>query len=190
MDSQKRIKLSSEFRMLKECQDKEFVPVKRFREAVIALKQREKICDELETVYEEQHERADKMLEVAKKLRAELEAGKTHFGRNQMKKSDRDAFDHVNVNNIMEFMKDMFRIKKFLHHSWSYWLPLDKRSFCAKILDQLDMPTDMEPEWFWHKKIVPLINSKMCDIRSEATKAIQKAYLSKWRSPDVSMYIV
>jgi len=94
------------------------------------------------------------------------------------------------VNNIMEFMKDVFRVKKFLHHSWSYWLPLDKRSFCAKILSQLDMPEDMEPEWSWHKKIVPLINSKLCDIRSEATKGIQKAYLCKWRSEVVSLDIV
>ena len=99
--------------MVKEWKDKEFVPVKCFREAVIALKQREKICNELETEYEEQHERAEKMLEVAKKLRAELEAGKTHFGRNQMKKSDRDAFDHVNVNNIMEFRRMCSESRKF-----------------------------------------------------------------------------
>ena len=46
----------------------------------------------------------------------------------------------------------------------------------------LDVPEELPIDHYWHQDIVPIIDSKLCDKRSDATKNVQKGYLAKGNS--------
>ena len=54
--------------------------------------------------------------------------------------------------------------------------------FFCRIIGKLDTPQDLPEDYYWHNEIVPMINSKLCDKRSDATKNVQNGYLGKGNS--------
>ena len=58
-----------------------------------------------------------------------------------------------------------------------HYLPQLPHSFYSKIVPNLDFPEDVSREYYWTREVVPIISSKMCDKRSDATKHVQKVIL-------------
>ena len=68
----------------------------------------------------------------------------------------------------------------FLHESWSKWLPNDPDSFYLRIIEDLDVPEEASDELIWGDEIVPLINKKYIEIRSNFSTHVKEAILSKY----------
>ena len=166
--------------------ENEFVPVEVVKRTGKVLKKVEKgfnkIFSELEDVTEKlrlKEEELRSMTGTAEKLKSDLDNRKVHFGRNQVRKHSMDAFSRANLSIIGKFVDKIFRHHKILDPSWSVYLPDVAGSFFKRIIDLLDIDEEMPVDHYWHQYIVPMINSKLCDKRSDATKNIQKGYLGK-----------
>ena len=164
----------------------EFVPVEVMRKTGKLLKTVERgfcqVYNKLEDVTEKlrlKDEELRSMTATAERLKSDLDNRKVHFGRNQVRKHSMDAFSRANLSVIGEFVDKMFRHHKILDPSWSLYLPDVPGSFFRRIIDLLDIDEDVPIDHYWHHYIVPMINSKLCDKRSDATKNVQKGYLGK-----------
>ena len=180
MNKMKDIRSSEELRAtIKECKADGFVPVEKFECAVRSLKRMEKKFEQAAKLLDQETERADAMTLAANRLKADLENQKHCFGRNQTRKKHMDPFARANLVEIGTFVGVTFKYHKFLDPSWSRYLPQVPHSFYSRIVPNLDFPEDVSKEYYWTREMVPIINSKMCDKRSDATKHVQKGYLGE-----------
>ena len=65
------------------------------------------------------------------------------------------------------------------HESWWKWLPDDPDSFYSRITEDLDVPEDASEELCWGDEIVPLVNKKNIEIRSNFNTHCKAVILSK-----------
>jgi hypothetical protein len=74
----------------------------------------------------------------------------------------------------------MFSIYKFLEQSMSIFLP-NKQSLCAKLTGLIQIPRELttptDHEFYWTNNIVPMINGKCIEIRSNFNMEVKKVYL-------------
>ena len=126
--------------------------------------------------YKSALERAGEQIDT---LTEALDSKQTHFGRNQRKKSTFDGYDLANNEPIRKFCRKLFSHHKFLHPSWSYFLPNDPSSLYNKIIGMLDPPQNEPPQLAWKKRFVPSINTALCDLRSETNKVARSQYLGE-----------
>ena len=164
----------------------EFVPVEVMRRTGKLLKKVERgvsrVYTKLEDVTEKLRLKDEELRSTtgtAERLKSDLDNRKVHFGRNEFRKHSMDAFSRANLSEIGKFVDKIFRHHKILDPSWSVYLPDVAGSFFKRIIDLLDIDEEMPVDHYWHQYIVPMINSKLCDKRSDATKNIQKGYLGK-----------
>ena len=149
------------------------------KRAVKLLRDKERKYASLYAAYRSQEEEVKELSAKAAGYKNEVENQRFHLGRNQIRKKDMTAFERGNVDAIGTFLKELFRHHKVLDPSWSLFLPKDRNSFYSKIRSQLDFPDDHSDEFYWTKTVVPMVNSKMCDQRSDATKGIRRGYMGK-----------
>ena len=145
--------------------------------AVKSMKRLEKRYEKAYDMVQEANAKIGELRATCAGMRNELESQRFHCGRNQIRKKDMSAYDRGNNEVIGNFMKKMFRHHKNLHPSWSLYLPDDPNSFFSKISPELDFPTEFSEEYYWTKTLVPMVNGKMCDQRSDATKSLKQGYL-------------
>ena len=163
-----------------------FVPAESLEGIAEAMERLEKTVRRSQKRYEgaehnlkKQKERSNTLLSAAEKLRQDLQKQRFHLGRNQMKKKNMGPHARANLVEIDTHVTRTFRYIKIFDPSWSVYLPNDCNSFYNKIINDLEAPSDKHPELYWYREIVPLINSKLCDKRSDATKNVKKGYLGK-----------
>ena len=150
------------------------------KRAVKLLRRKEREYAELYSGFQNKEEEVKELSARAAGYRNQVENQRFHLGRNQIRKKDMTAFERGNIDAIGTFLKELFRHHKVLDPSWSLFLPKDRNSFYSKIHFQLDFPDDHSDEFYWTKTVVPMVNSKMCDQRSDATKGIRRGYMGKW----------
>ena len=51
----------------------------------------------------------------------------------------------------------------------------EQKSFCHKLIQELDSPEDGDDELYWHQDVVPLINKCIIDKRSNAYMGVKEA---------------
>ena len=84
-----------------------------------------------------------------------------------MRRTNYDGYDFANTGNILIYLKwTMMPHHKFWHKSWKEYLPQKKDSFFMQIVTEIDMPDDEDPELYWGKHLIGLINNKLIDWRS------------------------
>ncbi len=88
-------------------------------------------------------------------------------GRNAMKKSKFSKFEHCNMEVISTFCKKrMFPVYKFLEQSMLIYSSLQ----CVKLSKEITKPTELDTaidhEFYWSNNIVPMINKKYFELRS------------------------
>jgi hypothetical protein len=104
-------------------------------------------------------------------------------GRNAINKSKFNKFDHINMEIVSGFCKNkMFPIYKFLEQSMSIFLS-NEQSLCAKLTGLIqisrELTTPTDHEFYWTNNIVPMINWKYIEIRSNINTEV-KAYLGEF----------
>ena len=113
-------------------------------------------------------------------LRKQVIDGDVHRGRNSLRASEFDSFDHANLEIIGKFCKtQLFPHHKFLHSSWTKYSPGDKTSLYHKCREEIELPSIEDEEFYWRNKTVPFINKKYSEIRSNINSNIKGEYIGK-----------
>lgn len=97
------------------------------------------------------------------------------------KKGEWDQTDHMNNDIIKSFCKNkLLPSHKFLGPEQLRYME-DKRSLCFKIYAQIEIPdtikTHVDKKFYWNQKLVPMINTKLVEVRSNFNSYIKKQYL-------------
>ena len=122
------------------------------------------------------------------RLRAKIMRGDNNCGRNSTHFSKSVSWgsdDGSNNEVVTQFCKNkLFPHYKFLHQGWLEFSADDPLSLCYKIFKIIEVPltvtTLMDKEFYWKTKILPMINKKLCEMRSNFNSAIKERYLGKF----------
>jgi hypothetical protein len=122
------------------------------------------------------------------RLRAKIMRGDNYCGRNSTHLSKSISWgcdDGSNNEVVTQFCKNkLFPHYKFLHQGWLEFSADDPLSLCYKIFKIIEVPltvtTLMDKEFYWKTKILPMINKKLCEMRSNFNSAIKERYLGKF----------
>ena len=100
------------------------------------------------------------------------------------KKGEWDQTDLCNNDIVKSFCKNkMLPSYKFLKPEQLMYED-DKRSLCFKIYAEIQIPdtikTSVDKIYYWNKKLVPMINTKMVEVRSNFNSFIKKQYLGMY----------
>jgi hypothetical protein len=116
-----------------------------------------------------------------RKLQQQLMNGDVHQGRNTLRTSDYDSYDHLNQGIIARFCKNkLFPHQKFLHPLWKVYSASDKNSLSYKCNEEIDIPVTEDGEFYWMNKTVPTINKKYCEIRANINSSIKGEYFGEY----------
>ena len=125
-------------------------------------------------------------LKRMRKLQRQLLNGDVHRGRNTLQTKEFDSYDHSNQDIISQFCKNkLFPHQKFLHRSWKIYSERDKTSLSYKCKEEIDVPVHEDGEFYWTNKIVPMINKKYCEIRSNINAGIKLEYFGEFSNLNV-----
>ena len=116
-----------------------------------------------------------------RKLQQQLMNGDIHRGRNTLRTSDYDLYDHLNQDIIARFCKNkLFPHQKFLHPLWKVYSASNKNSLSYKCNKEIDIPVTEDGEFYWMNKTVPMINKKYCKIRANFNSSIKVEYFGEY----------
>jgi hypothetical protein len=98
-------------------------------------------------------------------------------GRIAINKSKLNKFDHINMEIVLGFCKNkMFPIYKFIEQSMLMFSS-NKQSLCAKLTGLIQIPrglnTPTDHEFYWTNNIVPMIDGKYIEIRSNFNTQVE-----------------
>jgi hypothetical protein len=109
-----------------------------------------------------------------RKLQQQLMNADVHRGRNTLRTSDFDSYDHSNQDIIARFCKNkLFPHQKFLHPYCKVYSTSDKNSLSYKCNKEIDIPVTEDGEFLFINKTVPMINKKYCKIRANINSSIK-----------------
>jgi hypothetical protein len=100
------------------------------------------------------------------------------------KKGEWDQIDLCNNDIIKSFCKNkLLPNHKFLGPEQLKYMD-DKRSLCYKIYAEVQNPdtikTHVDKVFYWNQRLVPMINTKMVEVRSNFNSYIKKQYLGMY----------
>ena len=126
--------------------------------------------------------RADnkELVRKVKQLKAEANSTSTQrYGRNNVTRHEWGRRDHCNCKNISDFCKNnLFPRFKFLPHKWKKWTPKEEGTLCMRMMNLVQVPKECSGEVYWIERIVPIVNKKYVEMRSNLNSAIRKIYQS------------
>jgi hypothetical protein len=104
-------------------------------------------------------------------------------GRNAINKLKFNKFDHINMEIVLGFCKNkILPIYKILEQSMLIILS-NKQSLCAKLTGLIQIPRELstptDHEFYRTNNIVPMINGKYIEIRSNFNTEVKKVYLGE-----------
>ena len=114
-------------------------------------------------------------------LERELFQNKNKYGRNNRKKEAWSGNDVSNMDNLNKWLRRIaFPEFKFLPRNWWVFAPKEYCSICYKVLAIVKIPRDIKMEWYWENRLVPIINKKYVEMRSNINGACCKEYQGKF----------
>ena len=118
---------------------------------------------------------------LAKLRRAEktLQSRKQHYGRNNVSRDTWDGSDLANLDNINRYCKEkLYPYYKFLPSEWNTFSPVDVGTICCKLIGVVDVPGNVTVEYYYSERVVPMVNKKYVEMRSNINGHIRKLYQS------------
>ena len=100
------------------------------------------------------------------------------------KKGEWDQIDLCNNDIVKSFCKNkLLPSHKFLGPEQLRYME-DKRSLCFKIYAEIEIPdtikTHVDKKFYWNQKLVPMINTKLVEVRSNFNSYVKKQYLGMY----------
>ena len=101
------------------------------------------------------------------------------------KKGEWDQTDLINNDIVKSFCKNkLLPNYKFLRPEQLKYEDKEKRSLCFKIYAEIQIPdtikTPVDKIFYWNQKLVPMINTKLVEVRSNFNSHIKKQYLGMY----------
>ncbi len=129
------------------------------------------------------NEKLKQMQEKLDGLQQKQLQGDLARGRNVINKSKFNKVNYINMEIVSGFCKNkIIPIYKFLEQSMLIFLS-NKQSLCAKLTRLIQIPRELttpkDHEFYWTNNIVPMINGKYIEIRSNFNTEVKKVYLSE-----------
>ncbi len=121
-------------------------------------------------------------------LRSKIIRGENYCGRNSTHFSKLVRWGNNNgANNevVTQFCKSkVFPHYKFLHQGWLEYFADDTSSLCYNIFKIIELPitvtTEVDKEFHRKTKLLPMINKKLCKMRSNFNSAVKEKYLGRF----------
>ena len=163
------------------------VCAEKYKELLLAYRQAQRKAKLLKSKLhqtEETHKTVTKRWEVkVEKLYNVVKCQKKSRGRNKTKTSNFDGYEHANNSVIAVFCRTMiFPNYKFIEESSFDYTPDVENSLCHTLLQELDFPEDCDREHYWYDSILPILNKKICEIRSNSSGGVKYKYKGEWIS--------
>jgi hypothetical protein len=129
------------------------------------------------------NEKLKQMQEKLDGLQQKQLQGDLARGRNAINKTKFNKFDYINMEIVSQFCKNkMFPIYKFLEESMLTFLS-NEQSLCANLTGLIQIPRELttptDHEFYWTNNIVPMINGKCIEIKSNFNTEVKKVYLGE-----------
>ena len=118
---------------------------------------------------------------LVKLRRAErtLQSRKQHYGRNNVSRDTWDGSDLANLDNINRYCKEkLYPYYKFLPSEWNTYSPVEVGTICYKLMNLVAVPDNVTEEYYYSERIVPMVNKKYVEMRSNINGHIRKLYQS------------
>ena len=110
-------------------------------------------------------------------LECKLTQATKKYGRNNTSKKSWNTGDVTNMVCLNSWLRmKLFRTYKFLPPTWSAYSPEKPRTMCAMVLEKVRLPATIGQENYWESRLVPLINKKYVEMRSNINSACRVAY--------------
>ena len=110
-------------------------------------------------------------------LECKLTQATKKYGRNNTSKKTWNTGDVTNMVCLNSWLRmKLFRTYKFLPTTWSAYSPEKPRTMCAMVLEKVRLPATIGQENYWESRLVPLINKKYVEMRSNINSACRVAY--------------
>ena len=86
----------------------------------------------------------------------------------------------MNDDNINKFCQlSVYPHYKFLPMGWDRFSGGHPKILCYKVIDVIGVPGGIKKEWYCFDKVVPNMNGKIIDMRSNNRGACRKQYMSE-----------
>ena len=114
-----------------------------------------------------------------KRMEKNLQSRKQHYGRNNVSRDTWDGSDLANLDNINRYCKEkLYPYYKFLPSEWNTFSPVDVGTICCKLIGVVDVPGNVTVEYYYSERVVPMVNKKYVEMRSNINGHIRKLYQS------------
>ena len=121
--------------------------------------------------------RAEELNKRVHELESQLEsATTTNYGRNNITKRKWVGSDVTNMDNLNKWLRGkLFPLCKFLPKNWKNYTARDG-TLCARILTVVKLPRSVVVKDYWDSRIVPMVNKKYVEMRSNINSSCRKEY--------------
>ena len=103
-------------------------------------------------------------------------------GRNKLRTSEFDSFDHANTATINKFLRfEFLPHHKFLHSSWKIYSPKRKKTFCGILMPKLSVPVDESRRMYWDQRLVAVVSRCYSNWKSNINIGVKKQVYGKYR---------
>ena len=101
-------------------------------------------------------------------------------GQNHLKKTNWEHTDYMNDDNIIKFCQlTVYPHYKILPMGWDRYSGNHPKTLCYKVINVIRVPNGIKKEWYWFNRVVPIMNKKFIDMRSNTRGACRKQYTSE-----------
>ena len=113
------------------------------------------------------------------KLKDELKQATRRYGRNNTSRKGWSRKDVTNMSNLNGWLRQrLFRRYKFLPVGWLDYNTMNPNSLCQRVFQRVYKPTAVSAEHYWDQRLVPMINKKYVEMRSNINSACRTTFQS------------
>ena len=121
-----------------------------------------------------------KLLARFERAQKTLQTRKKHYGRNNVSRDTCDSSDLANLENINGYCKGtLYSYYKFMPAAWNKYSQVEVGTICNKLMNLIAVPENVTREYYWYERIVPMVNKKYVEMRSNINSHIRKLYQSR-----------
>ena len=131
----------------------------------------------------ETEDKYNRAMSEVEKLRLIVKKRKTFKGRNKVKKTEMDGYEHINNENINKWYKwQVAPHLKFLPQPVYDYDPSDQSGFSSRLLKVADIPEEADKMEYYHESLLPIYNKNRCQWSSNSVTNCKVVFFREWRS--------
>jgi len=114
-------------------------------------------------------------------LQDQLRKATRRYGRNNTSRKGWSGKDVTNMANLNVWLRQkLFRKYKFLPHGWMDYNEVNRGSLCQRVFQRVCVPRGVQAEHYWEQRLIPMINKKYVEMRSNINSACRVTFQSMY----------